>query len=66
MDSEGQQIRRHVSQTKKVQEWRQKLRMAQDSTPDVSSDNGPKQRPIGEKKAPPYLSDFIRAAEQDS
>lgn len=65
-DSEGQKLKRHVSQTKKVQEWRQQQSTGeQDHNPEVSPDGGREQRPAREKRTPSYLSDYIRELEQN-
>ncbi|XP_062707864.1 uncharacterized protein K02A2.6-like isoform X2 [Aedes albopictus] len=65
-DSEGQKLKRHVSQTKKVQEWRQQQSTGeQDHNPELPPDGGREQRPAREKRTPSYLSDYIRELEQN-
>lgn len=68
---DGQQLRRHVSQTKKVQEWRvQKPANKQESkpasNPDVLPDDDRCQRPTRERRAPSYLSEYLRTVNQDT
>lgn len=65
-DPVGQQIKRHVTQTKKVQQWREtKPLNTQESVhhanPDVDDQF---QRPRREKRTPSYLSEYVRSAEQ--
>lgn len=67
-DSAGQQLKRHVTQTKKVQQWRQTtqskaleersnfVRPARDSS---------RERPRREKRPPSYLSEYTQAVERN-
>ncbi|XP_058826444.1 uncharacterized protein K02A2.6-like [Topomyia yanbarensis] len=67
-DPDGQQLRRHVSQTKKVQEWRErKPANKQDpiakSNLDATPNDDRPQRPTREKRNPSYLSEYVRQVE---
>lgn len=59
-DDEGQLLKRHVSQTKKVFEWRE---VSEDNDTDVSMEQHHgqlKSRPLREKKVPGYLHNYVR------
>lgn len=64
-DDEGQILKRHVSQTRKVYEWRKPLRdngiLEERSSNEV--DPLPNTRPIREKRVPGYLGNYIRRLE---
>lgn len=68
-DSEGHQLRRHVSQTKKVQEWREhksantQEAIQQQSSSDNSSAGILSQRAPRKKRTPSYLSEYVRPLE---
>lgn len=65
-DPEGQQLKRHVSQTKKVQQWRgteQPTKSTHSSNP-VNPDNGDvPERPSRAKRPPSYLADYTQVVE---
>lgn len=65
-DSEGQQLKRHVSQTKKVQQWRgttpsEASKERSNSACPASEDS--RERPRREKRPPAYLSEYARVVE---
>lgn len=55
-DSEGHIVRRHVTQTKKVSQWRDKVGT---NVPSRQVSNDPSRRSRRESKIPSYLSDFV-------
>lgn len=70
-DSDGRRLRRHVSQTKKVEEWREQKppntqEPKQKSNPGVLSDDDLAQRPTRERRTPSYLSEYVRSVEENA
>ncbi|XP_062700412.1 uncharacterized protein K02A2.6-like [Aedes albopictus] len=65
-DTEGQQLKRHVSQTKKVQLWREtSSEAAKDHTDsDVPASDGVRERSNRMKRPPSHLSEYVRGIEK--
>lgn len=60
-NQEGQILKRHVTQTKKVQQWREV-----DGNASTSNDHNPSEemgRPTRDRKAPAYLESYVRRVE---
>lgn len=65
-DTEGRQIKRHVSQTKKVQKWRKMVSpkaSGESSNPACSTSDDSREQIRRERRPPPYLSEYARAVE---
>ncbi|XP_055542930.1 uncharacterized protein K02A2.6-like [Wyeomyia smithii] len=68
-DADGRQLKRHVSQTKKVQQWRESwspktFKGRRNSMDPV--DEGPRERSRRKKRPPSYLSDYMRVVESST
>ncbi|XP_062557068.1 uncharacterized protein K02A2.6-like [Armigeres subalbatus] len=67
-DTEGHQLKRHVTQAKKVQQWRDpapKETCGETSNPVFSSIDESRERPRRERRLPVYLSEYVRATEKN-
>lgn len=67
-DSDGQQLRRHVSQTKKVQEWRDEKPASEKGAdpylvPVAPSIDDRTERPKRDRRTPSHLSSYVRSIE---
>lgn len=64
-DDDGKTLRRHVTQTRKVKEWRK-------CEPETTVDNsksegdGTQRRPIRDRRTPAYLDNYIRVCELEA
>lgn len=63
-DDEGRTIKRHVSQTKKVFEWRSRP-ANKDTLPWEHKDGNPVQRAARNRKAPSHLQDYVCMVEDN-
>lgn len=67
-DEDGHVVKRHVSQTKKVGEWRKPAEKSNSNTPHDETktprDDTPRQRTTRDKKAPSYLKDYIQVVNE--
>lgn len=64
IDDEGQLLKRHVSQTRKVYEWRKEdedVSKTKTTEIDVRADL----RPVRERRAPGYLENYVRCVDID-
>lgn len=61
-DDGGRTIKRHVSQTKQVFEWRDQL-ASKDTLKQNLEDGNPIQRAPRNRRAPSHLQDFVRMAD---
>lgn len=62
-DETGHIVKRHISQTKKVSEWRKPEEPGAVDTQDHSSEPGTSSRKARVRKAPAYLDDFVRSVD---
>ncbi|XP_055542568.1 uncharacterized protein K02A2.6-like [Wyeomyia smithii] len=58
-DDDGRTLKRHVSQTKKVSEWRDQPRSTGRSHQE-DKNNKPLERAVRDRRSPKYLQDFVR------
>lgn len=61
-DDEGRIIKRHVSQTKRVFEWRDQS-VSKDTSQQENKTDDPNQRATRNRRAPSYLQDFVRTVD---
>lgn len=62
-DDEGQLLKRHVSQTKKVYKWRETPEYNDTDSSMGQSSVQPTSRPVRERRAPAYLHNYVRVVE---